>query len=83
MKLTKKLETDILKVYNSYWDFYFKGDMRAFASLLHENVQLIGSSENEVFSNKRSAMKFYKATAGQVAGKAGVRNRKIAMQACW
>ena len=80
MKLTKKLETEILKVYNAYWDSYFKGDMRAFASLLHENVQLIGSSENEVFSNKRSAMKFYKATAGQVAGKAGVRNRKITMQ---
>ena len=80
MKLNKKLEADILKVYNTYWDSYFKGDMRAFASLLHENVQLIGSSENEVFSNKRSAMKFYKATAGQVAGKAGVRNRKITMQ---
>ena len=80
MKLNKKLEAEILKVYNAYWDSYFNGDMQAFASLLHENVQLIGSSENEVFNNKRSAMKFYKATAGQVAGKAGVRNRKITMQ---
>lgn len=80
MKLTKKLESEILKVYNGYWDSYFKGDMRAFASLLHENVQLIGTSENEVFSNKRSAIKFYKATAGQVTGKAGMQNRKITMQ---
>ena len=80
MNLTKKLKSKILKVYNTYWDSYFKGDMRTFASLLHKNVQLIGSSKNEVFSNKRSAMKFYKATSRQVAGKAGMQNRKISMQ---
>ncbi|MCI0613299.1 nuclear transport factor 2 family protein, partial [bacterium] len=80
MKLTKKLKAEILKVYNAYWDSFFDGDMRAFASMLDKNAQIIGSSENEVFSNKASAVKFYKATVGQVAGKTALRNRKISMR---
>jgi len=80
MKLTKKLQAEILKAYNAYWDSYFNGDMRAFASMLDESVQIIGSSENEVFRNKASAVKFYKATAGQVTGKTALRNRRISMR---
>jgi hypothetical protein len=79
MKLTQKLQAEILKAYNAYWDAYFDGDMRTFASMLDESVQIIGSSENEVFRNKASAVKFYKATAGQVTGKTALRNRKISM----
>jgi signal transduction histidine kinase len=80
MKLTKKLETEILKVYNTYWDAYFKGDMKVFASMFDENCIIIGSSENEVFYNKKTALKFYKATAGQVVGKAGIQNKKITLR---
>jgi hypothetical protein len=77
IKLTKKMKSEVMGVYNSYWDSYFKGDMKTFASLLHEHVQIIGSSENEVFSGKKSAVKFYKATVKQVAGKTDLRNRTI------
>jgi|GEM_PF-1307860 len=80
MKLTKKLKAEILKVYNAYWDSFFSGDLRAFASMLDASVQIIGSSENEIFRNKASAVKFYKATAGQVAGKTALRNRKISLR---
>jgi hypothetical protein len=80
MKLTQKLKAEILKVYNAYWDSFFDGDMRAFASRLDASVQIIGSSEDEIFRNKASAVKFYKATAGQVAGKTALRNRKISMR---
>src|SRR6186997_1034553 len=77
MKLTKKLETEILKAYNTVWDSYLKGDMRTFASMLDENCYIIGSAAGEVFSNKKAAVKYYKSTAEQITGKAEFRNRKI------
>ena len=79
MKLTKKLEAEILKAYHAVWDAYFRGDMRAFASMLDENCHIIGSAAGEVFNNKKSAVKYYKATAGQITGKAELRNRKISV----
>src|SRR6187401_1603858 len=77
MKLTKKLEAEILKAYTEIWDAYLKGDMRTFASMLDENCYIIGSASGEVFSNKKAAVKYYKSTAEQITGKAEFRNRKI------
>jgi len=77
MKLTKKLEAEILKAYTEIWDAYLKGDMRTFASMLDENCYIIGSAAGEVFSNKKAAVKYYKSTAEQITGKAEFRNRKI------
>ena len=77
MKLTNKLEAEILKVYNTVWVAYLKGDMRTFASLLDENCYIIGSAAGEVFSNKRSAVKYYTTTSGQITGKVKFRNRNI------
>src|SRR5678816_3721994 len=77
MKLTKKLEQEILKAYNTVWDAYLRGDMRTFASILDENCYIIGSAAGEVFSNKKTAVKYYKSTAEQITGKAEFRNRKI------
>jgi ketosteroid isomerase-like protein len=77
MKLTKKLQAEILKAYNTIWDAYLKGDMKTFASMLDENCYIIGSAAGEVFSNKKAAVKYYKSTAEQITGKAEFRNRKI------
>ncbi|TMI92525.1 MAG: DUF4440 domain-containing protein [Bacteroidetes bacterium] len=77
MKLTKKVEAEILKAYHEVWDAYLRGDMQTFASFLDENCYIIGSAAGEVFSNKRAAVKYYKATAEQITGKAEFRNRKI------
>ena len=57
MRLTKKLEADILKAYTEVWDAYLRGDMRTFASILDENCYIIGSAAGEVFSNKKAAVK--------------------------
>jgi signal transduction histidine kinase/ketosteroid isomerase-like protein len=65
MKLTSKLEAEILKVYHAYWDAYLKGDMKTFASFLDD---------------KKETVRFYKATADQMTGKAQFRNRKIRLQ---
>ena len=81
MKLTKKLEREILEVYHKYWDAYLKGDMRIMSSLMDENIRMIGSGQGEVFNNKKETVKYYKATAHQVAGKSEMRNRKITLAA--
>ena len=79
MKLTKKLETGILKAYNEYWGAYLKGDMRSMSYWMHDNIRMIGSGRGEVFENKKTTIKYYKSTADQVAGKADMRNRKISV----
>ena len=79
MKLTKKLEAEILKAYNEYWNAYLKGDMRTMSYWMHDNIRMIGSGRGEVFENKKKTIKYYKSTADQVAGKADMRNRKISV----
>src|SRR5690349_10064086 len=79
MKLTKKLEAEILKAYNDYWGAYLKGDMRTMSYWMHDNVQMIGSGRGEFFKNKKETVKYYKSTSEQVSGKADMRNRKISV----
>ncbi|HLG31760.1 MAG TPA: nuclear transport factor 2 family protein, partial [Ignavibacteriaceae bacterium] len=80
MKLTIKQEKEVMQVYNALWDSYLKGDMKAMTSFLDDDFKGIGSTEGEVFFNKKEAMRFYKATAAQIAGKAEFRNRSIKMK---
>ena len=81
MKLTKKLEAEILEVYKTYWDAFLKGDIRSIASLVDDNCHVIGSSVGEVFNDKRSLLKYLKATIGQIKEKAELRSRKISVTA--
>ena len=77
MKLTKKLEAEILQVYNAYWESYVNGTWRKSASFLDDNVKMIGSTEDEIYNNKKEATKFFKDTAKEVKGNIEMRNRKI------
>ncbi|HNP99273.1 MAG TPA: nuclear transport factor 2 family protein [Bacteroidia bacterium] len=79
MKLTKKLEAEILETYNKAIDANLKGDIKTFASMLDENCHVVGTAASEVFNNKKSAVTFYKATAGQITGKVEFRNRKASV----
>ncbi len=80
MKLAKKLETEILKVYNAYWDNYLKGNVEAMDVLLAEEYTQVGSAETEVFSNKQDAVKFLYDTIDQVSGKLEMRNRSTRLE---
>jgi len=80
MKLAKKLETEILKVYNAYWDNYLKGNVEAMDALLAEEYTQVGSAETEVFSNKQDAVKFLYDTIDQVSGKLEMRNRSTRLE---
>jgi ketosteroid isomerase-like protein len=81
MKLTKKLEAEVLKAYKAYWDAYLDGDMKIFASFLDDNITVFGTAISEVFNNKKETFKFYKATAHQLVGKVQLRNREFKLQA--
>ena len=59
MKPTKKLEKEVMIAYNAYWDSYLKGDIKTMASFMDDDIKVIGSTETEVFYNKKTAMKFY------------------------
>jgi signal transduction histidine kinase/ketosteroid isomerase-like protein len=79
MKLTKKLEAEILKVYKTYWEAYLRGDIKTFASMLDDDITIFGTAVSEVFNNKKDTLRFYKATADQIVGKVQFRNRQIRM----
>ena len=80
MKLTKQLKAEILKLYHSYWDAYLKGDIKTFTSYFDGAITIFGTAKGEIFTNKKAAEKFYKATAHQMSGKAEMRKRKIALK---
>ncbi|MBL7723948.1 MAG: nuclear transport factor 2 family protein [Chitinophagaceae bacterium] len=80
MKLSKKLEAEILRIYHTYWDAYLKGDIKTFTSYFDHAITVFGTANGEVFTNKKAAEKFYKATAHQMSGKAEMRKRKIAVK---
>src|ERR1700741_1392903 len=77
MKLTKRLEKEILRVNTTYWDSYMKGDWKKTASFLDDNITMIGSTENEVYYNKKQAARFLKGTAPEIAGNIQMRNRHV------
>jgi signal transduction histidine kinase/ketosteroid isomerase-like protein len=80
MKLTQKLEAEILKTYNTYWDNYLKGDVEAMHPLLADEYTQVGSAEGEVFSNKKDAVQFLYDTIDQVAKKLEMRHRKTTIE---
>ena len=77
MKLSKELEKEVRKEYIEYWDCYMKGDSRKISRFLDRNIKMMGTTEGEVFNNKKEAVNFFKTTAGEVAGKIAMRNRII------
>ncbi|MBD0294790.1 MAG: nuclear transport factor 2 family protein, partial [Flavisolibacter sp.] len=80
MKLTKQLETEILKAYNAYWEDYLNGNVESISALLADEYTQVGSAETEVFSNKKDAVQFLYDTIDQVAGKSQIRNRSIRLE---
>jgi ketosteroid isomerase-like protein len=77
MHLTKKQVEEARNVYGLYWDSYQKGDVDTFASTLHDNYEMIGTSESEICHNKAEGIDFFKGQAEEVVGKAELRNRQI------
>ena len=80
MKMTKKLEEEIRQVYDAFWESLLSVNMRKFNSLLDENFKQIGTTEAEVFFNKKTAAKFLKSTEEQVVGNIERRNHNVKIE---
>ncbi|MGB3154056.1 MAG: nuclear transport factor 2 family protein, partial [Chitinophagaceae bacterium] len=80
MKLNKKLEAEVIQVYNTWWDSYLNGDVKTYDSFLEDDFRFIGSAEAEAFLNRKEATKFFKTTAYQFAGKIEKRNSSIKIE---
>jgi hypothetical protein len=80
MKLTKKQEKDILKIYDTWMHSYLNGDVDTYNYYLDKDYHFIGSTNNEEFLNRRSTTGFFKKTADQLSGKTEIRNDKKIME---
>jgi hypothetical protein len=57
MKLTKKLEAEIMNVYEAFWGGLLNVDIDIYAATLDTAYRLIGTTDGEVFFNKKEAIK--------------------------
>ncbi|MEO5947432.1 MAG: ATP-binding protein [Chitinophagaceae bacterium] len=74
MKLTKRLEAEVTKVYDTWLHSYLNGDIKTYDSFLDKDYHFIGSTDNEDFLNRKQTTKFFKTTADQLAGKCQIKN---------
>ncbi len=81
MENTKSQSHEAMAVYEAYWDTYLKGDLETWASLVDDDFRVIGSTDGEIFHNKKETLSFYEATAEQVVGKVEIRNSIKKMKA--
>ncbi len=78
--LSEREQAAVMRVYDSYFSNYIKGDVKAVAKVLDDDYSQVGSAESEVFFNKKDAVKFLHDTMDQVAGKVQMRNREIRVE---
>ncbi|MDC7999529.1 ATP-binding protein [Aequorivita todarodis] len=74
MKLTKQIESEVCKVYDTWLQSYLNGDVETYDHYLDDHYHFIGSTNNEEFLNRKETTKFFAATAEQLAGKSELRN---------
>jgi signal transduction histidine kinase len=80
MKLTKKIQAEIMDVYEAFWGSLFYADIDIYAQVLDDNYRLIGTTGEEIFFSKKEAVSFLKATADQLAGNIEKRKSKIRIE---
>lgn len=74
MKVSKKTETEVLNVYDTWLHSYLNGDVTTYDSYFDDAFHFIGSTANEEFLNRTDTTQFFADTAAQLAGKCDLRN---------
>jgi signal transduction histidine kinase len=77
MKINLKLKSEITRFMQEYWDSYLKGDWMKSVSLVDDHINMIGSTEGEVYKNKEEVTRFFKDSVLEIAGKVEIRNKEI------
>ena len=77
MKLTKKIESEIKKFLQTYWDTYFEGNIEKWESFLTKEYKNIGTNQEEIWNSKSEILDYTYKVLDQLVGNAKVRNKKI------
>ncbi len=77
MKITKKLESEILHVMDEYWGSYLNGDLPTWASYLPDDYKNIGTTKAEIWNSKKEIVEFTEKVLDQTVGMAETRNKKV------
>lgn len=81
MKLTKKDETEIWQVYNTWLKAYLNADIATYDSYFDDAYHFIGSTNNEEFLNRNDTTNFFERTCEQLAGITQLRNETRILEA--
>ena len=76
MKISKKLEAEILQVMEEYWSSYFDGDLETWASYLPDHYRNIGTTKAEIWNSKKEIVDFTESILDQTVGLAELRDKK-------
>ena len=76
MKLKKKQEKEVYKVYDTWLHSYLNADVETYNSFFDNDYHFIGSTNNEEFLNREETTNFFRNTADQLVGKTELRNEK-------
>jgi signal transduction histidine kinase len=76
MKITKKLEKEILAVMDDYWGSYLRGDLQTWASYLPDHYLNIGATKEEIWGSKKEIVDYTEMVIDQMVGMVEVRNKK-------
>ncbi|MCO5725883.1 nuclear transport factor 2 family protein, partial [Robiginitalea marina] len=74
MRLTQKIKTEVLQVYDTWLESYVSGNVETYDHYLDDAYHFIGSTNNEEFLSRRETTEFFRVTADQFAGKTELRN---------
>jgi signal transduction histidine kinase/ketosteroid isomerase-like protein len=77
MKINKKIENEILRVINDYWDSYFQGNLQKWAAYLPDDYRNIGTTKAEIWNSKKEIVDFTESVIDQTVGMAEVRNKEM------
>jgi signal transduction histidine kinase/ketosteroid isomerase-like protein len=81
MKLTERIKTEVLEVYDAWLESYLSGDVETYDSYLDDACRFIGSTNNEEFLSRKEATEFFRVTADQFAGKMQLKNETKTVEA--
>ncbi|WP_203295983.1 ATP-binding protein [Luteirhabdus pelagi] len=74
MKVSEKIKSEVLQVYDTWLQGYLNGDVPTYDAYFDDTFHFIGSTNNEEFLNRTETTQFFANTADQLAGKCDLRN---------
>jgi signal transduction histidine kinase/ketosteroid isomerase-like protein len=76
MTLTRQLKEEIRQLMDDYWNFYFRGDLDAWASYLDDDYKNIGTTQEEIWDSREEILNYSREILPQFVGQVELRNKQ-------